>query len=109
MNNPFSAWSYASRVFQDHESKSEIHKTAILGKHNFLDTPENKQKYIDLTTIHGKILDQTVSENGAKPFSMWQSFLLTNFYARSIVYNALETLLYKKLKWAWHSGRGPYS
>ena len=40
---------------------------------------------------------------------MWQSFLLTNFYARSIVYNALETLLYKKLKWAWHSGRGPYS
>ena len=40
---------------------------------------------------------------------MWQSFLLTNFYARSIVYNALEALLYKKLKWAWHSGRGPYS
>ena len=37
---------------------------------------------------------------------MRQSFLLTNFYARSIVYNALETLLYKKLKWAWHSGRG---
>ena len=37
---------------------------------------------------------------------MRQSFLLTNFYTRSIVYNALETLLYKKLKWAWHSGRG---
>ena len=66
MNNPFSACSYASRVFQDHESKSEIHKTAMLRKHNFLDTPENKQKYIDLTTIHSKNLDQTVSENGAK-------------------------------------------
>ena len=34
--------------FQNHESKSEIHKTAMLGKHNFLDTLENKQKYIDL-------------------------------------------------------------
>ena len=48
MKNPFSAWSYASRVFQDHESKSEIHKTAMLRKHNFLDTLENEQKYIDL-------------------------------------------------------------
>ena len=55
MNNPFSAWSYASRVFQDRDSKSEIHKTAILGKHNFLDTPENEKKYIDL--IHSKVLD----------------------------------------------------
>ena len=60
MKIPFSAWSFASRVFQDHESKSEIHKTAMLRKHNFLDTLENKQKYIDL--IHNKILDQTVSE-----------------------------------------------
>ena len=48
MKNPFSAWSYGSRAFQDHESKSEIHKTAMLGTHNFLDTLENKQKYIDL-------------------------------------------------------------
>ena len=74
MNNPFSAWSYASRVFQDHESKSEIHKTAILRKHNFLDTPENKQKYIDL--IHSKILDQKVSENGAKLTPIVETVLL---------------------------------
>ena len=76
MNNPFSTCSYASRVFQAHESKSEIHKTAILGKHNFLDTPENKQKYIDLTTIHSKILDQTVSENGAKLTPIVETVLL---------------------------------
>ena len=40
MKNPFSTWSYASRVFQDYESKSEIHKTSMLRKHNFLDTFE---------------------------------------------------------------------
>ena len=74
MNNPISAWSYASRVFQDHESKSEIHKTAILRKHNFLDTLENKQNYIDL--IHSKVLDQTVSENRAKLTPIVEKVLL---------------------------------
>ena len=37
MKNPFSTWSYASRVFQGYESKSEIHKTSMLRKDNFLD------------------------------------------------------------------------
>ena len=74
MKSPFYDWSCASRVFQDHESKSEIHKTAMVTKQNVLSTLDTKQKSIDL--MHNKILDQTVSANRAKLVPIGKTVLL---------------------------------
>ena len=51
----------APDVIQDHESKSELHKTSILTTQDFLSTLENKE--ISTDSIHYKILSQTVSVN----------------------------------------------
>ena len=40
--SPFNDWSCASRVFNDHESKSDVQKTALLSMQSFCGVMENK-------------------------------------------------------------------
>ena len=64
VKSPFNDWYCASRVFNDHESKSDVHETALLSMQSFCGVMENKVKPI--SQIQDIAFDRIVSFNRKK-------------------------------------------
>ena len=74
MESAFTAWSTALRDFNDHQCKSEIHKTSLLTMQILLAVMDNKIKPID--QIQDELLHKTVAMNRAKLSSIIKTILL---------------------------------
>ena len=64
MISPFNDWSSAIRKFNDHDIKSEVHKTPLLNMQIFLSVKENKIKPINIIQV--KILFQVLFQATVK-------------------------------------------
>ena len=58
MKSPFVDWSCASRRFNDHETKSDVHKTSVLTMHQFILVMENKVKSV--SQIHDHVQNRLI-------------------------------------------------
>ena len=67
MKSPVSDWSCAFRLCQDHETKSVVHKIAMLTMKTCFRTLDNIAKPINL--LHNELLNKEVSTNRSKLFS----------------------------------------
>ena len=74
VKSPFSDWSCASRVFNDHQCKSDVHKTSILSMQNFCLVMEDKIKPVN--KMHDVAFDRTVSLNREKLNSIVKTVIL---------------------------------
>ena len=74
MKSPFSEWSGASKIIKDHESKSDVHRTAIPLTRTFSLAMENKIKSI--YEIQDKAFDRIVSVNRGKLKSIVNTAIL---------------------------------
>ena len=74
IKSPLSAWSCASRLFQDHETKSEVHNTSVLTMKTCFRALDDGAKPIYL--IHNELLNKQVSTNRSKLLSVAKTVLL---------------------------------
>ena len=78
MKSPFVDWSCASRRFNDHETKSDVHKTSVLTMHQFILVMENKVKSV--SQIHDHVQNKKVEENRLILASIIMTVLLCGRY-----------------------------
>ena len=71
---PLVDWSIATRRFNDHECKSEIHQTSLLTMQTFISVMENEIKPI--SQIQSEALEKQVSKNREKFSSIVKTILL---------------------------------
>ena len=74
MKSAFCDWSCASRRFNDHQMKSEIHKTALLTMQSFLAVMENEIQPIN--HIQNKLLQDNIAKNRKKLASIVETIIL---------------------------------
>ena len=73
MKQPFDDWSTASRKFGNHESRSEIHKTAVLTMQSFQSVMENE--ITPINQMQDQLLQDTVTKNRQKLESIVKSVI----------------------------------
>jgi len=71
---PLVDWSIATRRFNDHQCKSEIHKTSLLTMQIFISVMENEIKPI--SQIQSEAVEKQVSKNREKLSSIVKTILL---------------------------------